>query len=226
MSEPIVIPLRSRRRQRVLLVHKLKDVFPAGVLLFAGLQQFTEEPHGWALVLAIVEIVSSALMLAALVKKAHENRHLLKRTAAPGDHHSHAAHHSVEWENFVAAAVVLAEGWEHRMHGGHHFPRPAILMAIVLLVTGLLHGRLMGKAQRRRSLRVSDEGLCLPTLSFRARKMEADWADIASIEVGERWAVVTTRLGDSRKLDLQDLEDPDHVRHALAEAQHRLEVIS
>jgi hypothetical protein len=215
-----IVPLQSRRQQRVLLVQKLQHVLPATVLLAAGLQEFTAEPHGWGLGLAITEIVVGLLMLAALAKTAYASRHLLKRKADAA-HTAHHAHSEIESENLIAAALVLAEGWEHRMHGGHHFPRPAILAAAVLVVTGLLNGRIMRMATRRRSLRVSDEGLYVPGRRFKARKIDAKWADLASIEIGERWAVVTTRGGRERKIDLADVQAEAAVRDALTEAQQR-----
>lgn len=215
---PLTVPLRSRRRQRAQLVQKLQHVFPAAVLLGAGFQEFLGAvPHGWGLALAITEIVVGLLMLGALARTAYGSRHLLQRRAGPAHTPNHA-HAAVEWENFIAAALVLAEGWEHRMHGGHHFPRPAILLAAVLVVTGLLHGRLMRAAERRRALRVDDEGLYMPGRKFQ-RKIEAKWADLASIELGERWAVVTTRMGRSRTLDLVDLDRGEEVRHALEAAR-------
>jgi hypothetical protein len=222
---PLTVPLRSRRRQRALLVQKLQHVFPAAVLLGAGLQEFLGElPHGWGLALAITEIVVGLLMLAALARAAYGGRHLLKRRADAA-HTPHHTHPAVEWENFIAAALVLAEGWEHRMHGGHHFPRPAILLAAVLMVTGLLHGRLMRAAERRRALCVNDEGLYVPGRKFQ-RKIEAKWADLASIEIGERWAVVTTRTGQNRRLDLVDLDRGDEVRHALEAARRAFQGVS
>jgi hypothetical protein len=217
----IAVPLRSRRQQRVQLAQKLQHVFPAAVLLIAGLQEFTGEPHGWGLALAIVEIVVGLLMLAAIGKTAYGSRHLLKGKAHPA-HAAHHVHPAVEWENFIAAAMVLAEGWEHRVHGGHHFPRPAILTAAVLIVTGFSNGRLMRWAQARRTLRVSDEGIYVPGRPFKVRKIHAKWPDVGSIEIGERWAVIKTRTGRVRKLDLSDLESADRVRDALVEARIRL----
>lgn len=107
------------------------------------------------------------------------------------------------------------------MHGGHHFPRPAILMAAVLVVTGLLHGRMTRAARRRQSIRVTDDGLHVPGRRFKMRKIDATWAEIEAIEIGERWAVITTQTGRKRKLDLSDLESADRVRDALAEAERR-----
>jgi hypothetical protein len=223
MSDPIVVPLRSHRQQRAVLAQKLQHLFPAAVLVLAGLQTVTERPRGWALALAIVQIVSGALMLGALTRTVHRERHLLtrRRHAAHPSLLDHPTHPTIEWENLIAAAMVLAEGWEHRIHGGHRFPRPAILTAVVLIVAGLLHGRITGFAQTRRTLRVDEHGLYVPGRRFKARKIHARWADVASIDIGERWAVITTRGGRSRKLDLQDLEAADRVRDALTEANRR-----
>jgi hypothetical protein len=68
-------------------------------------------------------------MLGALARTAYASRHLLKRRADSA-HPPHHTHSTVEWENFIAAALVLAEG----------FPRPAILLAAVLVVTGCSRG--------------------------------------------------------------------------------------
>jgi hypothetical protein len=66
----------------------------------------------------------------------------------------------------------------------------------------------------------------VPGRRFKRRKLHASWADIASIDIGERWAVITTRTGRRRKLDLADLEHSDQVRHALEEARQRCLVAS
>jgi hypothetical protein len=58
------------------------------------------------------------------------------------------------------------------------------------------------------------------------RKIEAKWADLASIEIGERWAVVTTRMGRNRTLDLVDLDRGEEVRHALEAARRAFQGIS
>lgn len=217
----IAVPLRSRRQQRAQLAQKLQHLLPAAVLLVAGLQQLTAEPHGWGLLLAMLEIVVGLLILLSLAKTVHASRHLLNRRAQ-GEHAPHRAHPAIEWENMIAAAMVLAEGWEHRLHGGHHFPRPAILTAAVLIVTGFSHGGIMRWAQARRTLRVSDEGLYVPGRPFKARAIHAAWPDVRSIDIDQRWAVVTTHSRQVRKLDLSDLDNAAAVRHALQEAQLRL----
>jgi hypothetical protein len=57
---------------------------------------------------------------------------------------------------------------------------------------------------------------------FKVRKLDVRWSDLRSIDVGERWAVITARSGRVRKLDLPDLEDAAQVRDALRLAQQRL----
>jgi hypothetical protein len=95
-------------------------------------------------------------------------------------------------------------------------------MAAVLIATGFSQGRIMRWAQARRTLRVSDGGLYVPGRPFKARAIRGAWTDVKSIDVTERWAVVTTPSGRVRKLDLSDLEDAAAVRAALEQAQLRL----
>lgn len=195
-------------------------MFPAAVLLVAGLQQLTDEPHGWGLLLAILEVVVGLLMLGAIARTVRGSRHLLMPRTAPA-HAAHAAHPAIEWENLIAAAMVLAEGWEHRLHGGRHFSRPAMLMAAVLIVTGFLNRRIIRRAQARRTLRVTDTELYVPGRPFKARAIRASWAQLASIQISDRRALIATRAGRTRTLDLSDLEDADRIREALTEAERR-----
>jgi hypothetical protein len=189
------------------LIQKLQHLFPAVVLLGAGLQGLMgEEPRPWGLALPVAQIAIGALMLGAVAETAYGTRHLWRRTSAA--HAEHHAHPAIEWENFIAAAMILAEGVERRLHGGHHFPRPAIVMAVVLVVTGLLHGRVLSAAERRSTLRVEPDGIYVPGRRFRVRKIQAKWADLASIEIGDRRAVITTREGRVRRLDLFDRSRP------------------
>jgi len=52
-----------------MLVRKLQHLFPAAVLLFAGLHGFIGEPQGSGLILSILQVVVGALMLAAMIWK-------------------------------------------------------------------------------------------------------------------------------------------------------------
>lgn len=77
-------------------------------------------------------------------------------------------------------------------------------------------------ASARRTLRIDDERVAIAGRPFKARRLDAPWRDVQSIEVGERWAVVTTRTGQQRKLDLANLESEAAVRAALLHARDRL----
>lgn len=222
MADAILVPLRSRRQQRAVLAQKLQHAIPGFVLLVAGLETLGHSPEGAELGVAIFEVAASVLLLGSMVRHLHANRHLLSR--APSTHHphlAHRAHHGVDWADLFAAAVLVAEGLERKMHG-HHFPRPTYLGAGTLAVMGLMHGRVQHFAQARRSIRVTDEALFVPGRPFKVRKLHAAWADLQSIDVGERWAVIRTRAGRERKLDLADLEGEQHVRSALLHARQRL----
>jgi hypothetical protein len=210
----MIVPLRSRRRERAIIVQKLQHAAPAVVLFGAGITALGEGPHGGALALAIVEIVSSVLLAGSFVRAIRK-----ARGAASAEHAPHS-HHGVDWIDIFTAVVLFAEAWEH-YHVTHHVKRPTVVLGLVLLTLGVLHGRLAKRLEHRRTLRVEDEGLYVSGRPFRT--LRAKWGEIRSIEVGERWGTITLKDGRSRKLDLPDLEGSTHVRAALAAAQQRLE---
>src|SRR4051812_34019076 len=129
-------------------------------------------------------------------------------------------HHGVDWIDIFTAAVLAAEAWEH-YHVTHHIKRPTVLLALTLLVIGLLHGRIVRRAEKRFTLRIEDEGLHVGGKPFRS--IRAKWGEVASIDIGERYGTIKLKDGRQRKLDLPDLEGSHHVRAALAAAQQRLE---
>jgi hypothetical protein len=86
----------------------------------------------------------------------------------------------------------------------------------------LSHGRLAAARARKRVIRVDDTGLFVAGRPFKVRALELPWAELQSIELGERWGVITARSGRVRRLDLPDLEGEQHVRHALLHAREQL----
>jgi len=209
----VIVPLRSRRRERALIAQKIQHAAPAVVLFGAGITALREGPHGAGLLLAIVEIVSSALLMGSFARAIRKAR----RPANAAEHPHH--HHGVDWIDIFTAAVLFAEAWEH-YHVTHHVKRPTIALGVALLVIGLLHGRILRRSEKRRSLRVDEEGLYVGGKPFRS--LRATWDEIAAIDVAERWGTITLKNGRVRKLDLPDLEGSHHVRAALAAAQQRL----
>src|SRR4051812_36934902 len=106
------------------------------MLLFAGLQGLGEGAQGLALALAVFEILTSLLLAGSVVVA-------LRRVRRPADHASvpHLHHGGVDWVDVCTAGVLLAEVAEH-WHVTHHLKRPTILLAVVLLVIGVFHGRI------------------------------------------------------------------------------------
>jgi hypothetical protein len=211
MAPVVTVPLRSKRREKGQALQKFQHAIPAVPLLTAGLQAITHREHGFALALGIFEIVTSVALLGSVVLE-------IRAMRRPKVHTEHA-HHGVDWVHVFAAAVLIAEVLEH-YHLTGHIRRPTILMAIVTLALGLGHGRVQRFSEGRRVLRVEDDHLHVAARPFRT--LRARWADVTSIEVGEKYAQITTGDGRVRKLNLSDLHGAEQVRTALAEAQRRM----
>jgi hypothetical protein len=209
-SDPIVVPLLSKRQRQAMTLQKLNHAIPAIGLLFAGLTAIREGHEGLGFYLGIFEIVSSAALIVLFL------RDLRSAIKAP-EHH----HHGVDWVDIAAAFVLAAEALEH-WHVTHHIQRPTVLAAISTLALGLYHDRITRYAADRRALRVTDTGLAVSGRLLRARKIHATWEELASIEIGPRWAAITTRAGRVRRIDLNDVQQEPRIRAALAEAQQRL----
>jgi hypothetical protein len=202
--------LLSRRLQRAQLIQKLNHAIPAMGLLFAATQALAEGARGWDLGLAIVEVVTTVMLAATLFQTI--------RTVRNEPSHAHSAH-GIDWIDMWAAAVLFAEAAE-RWHLKHHIARPTLLTALVTLALALFHGRIMGVAQRRRALVLSDQGISVGGRPF--QRFRAAWDDIAAISVTQQAAEIRTRTGRVRRLDLADLQNAERVRAGLEEANRRL----
>ena len=116
--------------------------------------------------------------------------------------------------------MLFAEAAE-KWHLQHHIARPTILLGIVTLGLGLMHGRLASARERRRSLRLTDTQLVIKGRRIE-RRFSARWDEIASISVTEHEAQIRTHQGRLRRLNLSDLDNAGAVREVLEEAQRRL----
>lgn len=204
------MPLLSRRQERGQFLQKMNHVVPAVGLLTAGVHALTEGARGLDLALAVVEI-GTTLMLAAFIVKT------LRAMRQPGTH-SHDAH-GVDWIDIWSAGILFAEAAE-RWHVRHHIARPTILTALVTLAFGLFHGRLLAFARQKRGLRITEAGLSVSGRPF--RRFRARWSEIASISLGEQSVEIRTRAGRLRRIDLADLRNAGSVRAALQDANQRL----
>jgi hypothetical protein len=210
----LTVPLRSRRRRRALAVQKFQHAVPAVPLLFAGVAGLQSGERGAVFVLSLFEIGTSVLLLGTIVRAIKSARN---RTAA-----AHGSH-NIDWFHVFAAGVLLAEALEH-WHLTAHWRRPTLLMALVTLGLGLLHGRLERRSEARRSLRIDDAGVFVGGRPFSA--FHAAWSELASIDVDARRVRIVTKSGRTRELDLTDLENADRVRAALEGARQRIETLA
>jgi len=177
-------------------------------------QALKEGARGFDLALAIVEIGTSVLLVATIARSIRGAR----KNGQRGLPHAHG----IDWVDIWAAAVLFVEAAE-RWHLRHHMPRPLILTAFVTLGLGLFHGRITAFRRRRRSLRISAEGIYVSGRPFNT--FTARWPDIAAIVVTERSAEIRTRHGRVRRLDLADLENADAIRAAFEDARAHIAAI-
>jgi hypothetical protein len=182
----------------------LQHAVPAAGLIAAGVQALTSGAHGFELGLALVEVLTSVLLIRAIVQSFRASRAHRRK----GLHHTHG----VDWIDIWAAGVLFAEAAE-RWHLAHHIARPIILNALVTLGLGLFHRRVAAFRARRHSLRMDDAGVYVGGKPFSA--LRARWTEIADITVSGRLAEIRTRAGRVRRLNLADLEDSEAVRAAL-----------
>jgi hypothetical protein len=205
----ISVPLRSRRLARARLFQQLQHALPALVLLLDGLQRLSAGGGGVGPAIAVTEVVVSVLVLAFFASAVHQYR-----AAAV---HAFVVH-SVDWLDLVLAALFAVEALVHRQETGH-LPRPAILMAALMLVLGLFHGRLMRLSERHLSLRVDDDGVQIGGRFF--RRFTATWHEITAMEMDASRARLMLKSGRTRRVDLTDLSNAADVQAALAEARRR-----
>jgi hypothetical protein len=213
-SADLIVPLHSRRQRRRLIAQKLQHAIPTAGLLTAAFQSLNAGAHGFELALAIAEIVTSVKLLQMLAKSARE-------TLAPRGKHTHHGH-GVDWFDIWAAGMLFTEAAE-RWHLHHRIPAATLATAAVTLGIGLLHGRIAARNERRRSMRLTGDHLFIGGRNKFIRNFTAKWDDIDAITMTEREAVIRTKQGKKRRVNLADLENAADVREALHAAQRRLE---
>ena len=210
----IAVPIRYRRAHRAIFVQKLQHAVPSIVVLGDGIDHLSHAA-GLDWWLGAVEVAVSLLVIGSVIRGIRE---LVKHTAK-SDHDVHA-HHGVDWIDICLSAMLGVEAYA-KYHASGHIPRPTVVLALAMLAIGLGHGRLATFGDRRRELRVGANGITVPGRQF--RRMTLTWAEVASIDVDDRWAVVTATNGRKQRIDLGDVFQPQAVRNALASARTRLE---
>ncbi len=205
-AAPVLLPLVSRRRQRGQWFQKVRHAIPAAALLMTGAQGILHGEHGFALALAIAEVVISALLLRTLIKDFAEVR---------GHHAGHGGHKDIDWFDVFAGGVLGVEALEH-WHTHHHLPGPTVLLAAVTVTLGLLHGRLA----RRRMLHIHEDGIRIGRRFF--RQFVAPWEETESIDLDDKHAHIVLRNGKKWRIKLAGLPNAPEVREALLAARSRL----
>ena len=212
----IAIPLRYRRAERGLFVQKLQHAIPSVIVLLDGLEHLSHNPRGAELALGVVEVVAAVLVMGSVFRGV---RALRRRLATPHEDADHA-HHGVDWIDLCIGVMLAVEAYA-KYHATHHIPRPTILLAITMLAIGLSHGRIAAWGDRKRRLLVTPDGISIPGRFF--RRTTLSWAEVESIEMDDRAAVIKAIDGRSKRIDLSDVLQPKAVRDALMSAQTLLD---
>ena len=209
-----IMPLHSRRRTRGALAQKLQHVIAGAGLFFSGMQSLSAHAEGLERTLAIAGMITAGLLIGAFL------REVRGATRARGAHPD-GAHHQrgVDWIDIFAAGMLFAEAAE-KYHSRGHIWRPETLAGLATLGVGLFHGRLAARKERRRSLRITSDGVVVGRRFFGTFK--APWSEIAEIAITDSGAAIRTHAGKTRRLNLADLENAGQVRDALRERQRRL----
>jgi hypothetical protein len=208
-----LVPIRSRKREFAQVMQKLQHVVPAAPLLFQGASRLQHEPHGWSLLLAVAEVGISVLVLGAFVRQLRSTRNRNE-----DDHGQHAAH-GVDWIDVAIGVMLGIEVWAHWYETGH-IKRPTVLMAVVILAIGLLHGRIAARAGRRLALKIGDDGVAIGGRPF--QNFVAPWGELADVVIEPQRARLVRRDGKTREINFRDLRNAAEVRAALEGIRLRL----
>ena len=207
------IPVHYRRVQRGKFLQKLQHALPSVVVLGDGINHLQHEPHGVSLALGVAEVVVSVLVIGSVLRGM---RTLLRSGGAADAGH---AHHGVDWIDLFLGAMLLVEAYA-KYHATHHVPRPTILLGVVMITIGVLHGRIAARGARQMALRIDDDGISVPGRFF--RRLSLPWSQVAEITIGPATARVIAADGRDQQLNLADAINADAIREALREAQTRL----
>jgi hypothetical protein len=212
----IAVPIRYRRAEKGLFIQKLQHAIPSIVVLGDGIDHLSHNPHGVELALGVFEVGAALAVIASVV---HGIRTLRKPLPATADLHQ-GHHHGPDWIDIFIGVMLGVEAYAKYVATAQ-IPRPTIVLALAMVTIGLAHGKLAAFGDRRRELRVDADGISLPTKPF--RRLALKWAEVAAIDIGERYARVTAQDGRTQRIDLTDVVQPQKIRDALTAAHTFLE---
>jgi hypothetical protein len=209
----IAVPIRYRASEKALFIPKLQHALPSIVVLGDGMEHLSHDPHGVELALGVFEVAAAVLVMGSVVRGFRELRKHIT-------HVDHAHAHGVDWMDLFIGVMLSVEAYA-KYHATAHVPRPTIVLAVMMFAIGLLHGRLASFGDWRRELRVTADGISVPRRKF--LRMTLSWAEVESIEMDDRSAVIKAIDGRSNRIDLSDVLQPKAVREALMRARTSLD---
>jgi len=212
----IIVPLVSRRRERVQLLQRIQHGVPALVLFVEGLDRILTRQGDWNRWLGTAEAFASLLLLGAIARAIGRLRWGAGHT--PPRQRVHVT--QVDWLSLALASLLLLEIAAYRFETGA-WRHVTIAVAVVTLAVGLLHGRITAFAANRHTLRVTDHGVTAGGRFF--QRFTATWAAIDRIDIAEKSAAIVKRDGRTRTFDLIDIRHSNDVTRALTRARSRLD---
>lgn len=208
------LTIRYRRVQRGQFLQKLQHAIPSFIVLSDGLDHLQHSPQGVDLALGGAEVLVAVLVMGSV---ARGFRNLFAKRAS--NEHAEAAHH-LDWIDIFLGAMLLVEAFA-KFHATARLPRATILLGVVLITVGILHGRIAKWGDRRLQLQVDDTGISVPGRFL--RRLTLAWPEVAEITIGPATARVIAVDGRDQSLDLSDAINRDAIRQLLTEAKARLD---
>ena len=208
----ITVPIRYRRTAKALFIQKLQHAIPSVVVLQDGIDHVSHG-EGAGFWLGAAEVGVSLLVIGSVIRGIRHVRHATAHADA-------AEHHGVDWIDICLAGMLAVESYAE-FHATGHLPRPKILLAVGMLLVGVFHPTIAAFGNRRRALRISDEGISAPSGRFSRETMT--WDEVASIDMDERQATIAAMDGRSVRIDLADALQPAAIRDALLQAREQLD---
>ncbi|HEV8242225.1 MAG TPA: hypothetical protein VGS57_22855 [Thermoanaerobaculia bacterium] len=192
-TEAVVVPLHSRRLERSETMMAALDGLSGLNLALEARERLSR--GGGATVLGWAELAVAAVLLITTVAMLRGRRHFGR------------------WVSGLAGIVLLLDGLS-RTYGPKGHPSWALtLNGLVLLTMTGLAPRLEARRRARRVLRLDGEGIIYRR--NRLRRFTVPRANIASLVIDGPTALVRTRNGGERRIDLGDLHNRDEAEAAL-----------
>jgi hypothetical protein len=207
----VVIPLLSRRGERWILLQRIPDGLAAGALFNDGVRRFGYATQSYSRALAAAELLASTVVLGTIVSA-------LISTFRQQPHDSEPVGAlTISWTDLSLSGMFAIDALGDYLESGRWSP-VSMLLSIAMFVMAFIRAPIVSFVQRRRGLTVTKSGL---RIGGPLRGFAADWGELESIDIGDRFAVLQPTEGRECRIDLIDLVNERQVRAALGEAEVR-----